>query len=470
MQSPTSTPTHSHVSERVIARLWEEQRHLAHPLVTTTGERIQVVYRGRWRWDRGPDFTGALLAVGDGPVCHGDVEIHVRSADWRLHSHHRDPHYNSVILHIVLWNEGEGSTARQDGTIVPVVSLAGQLSVPLESLPRLEAIEAPLPSPCWRGSTDPGGDLGALLDRCGVERFAGTAARFEADLTCCPPDQLLYRRIAGALGYSQNRSQMERLAEMVPLDLALALRSRPAAGAVGRAPDASYLSFWALEALLLGSAGLLPVQRERSAGDPYALALEEWWDAHHETWATGALAAREWEFFRVRPSNFPTRRVAALARLVAEWPEGGLAEALAGVARSVEPPHLPRALESMLLRNQAGGYWARHSDFGSALPWPASLVGRQRAAEATVNVILPFLRAWAAILGDGELGARLRQVYVRYPKRGDNELTRYVAGQITTLARPRVARSACRQQGLLHLYRAYCETKRCSECPVATPA
>ena len=82
------------ITERLVAQLWEEQHPFHLPLATTDGREIQVVYRGRRRWDRGPDFSGALIAWQGSHLQHGDVEIHVRSADWRAHGHHRDPHYD----------------------------------------------------------------------------------------------------------------------------------------------------------------------------------------------------------------------------------------------------------------------------------------------------------------------------------------------------------------------------------------
>ena len=114
-----------------------------------------------------------------------------------------------------------------------------------------------------------------------------------------------------------------------------------------------------------------------------------------------------------------------------------------------------------------GAFWFARYDFALPLRRPAALVGRQRAAEVAVNVFLPLLAASARHLNDPALEKRILAAYGLYPKRGDNELTRYVATQITGSPRPAVARSACRQQGLLHIYHRWCEAKLCGECPVA---
>ncbi len=449
---PSALPA---LAEKLVAHLWDEQRPFNLPLATNEGHEIQVVYRGRRRWDRGPDFAGALIAWPGASLRGGEVEVHVRSSDWWAHGHHRDPHYNGVILQVVMWDDSAAPTVRQDGAQVPVLALAPYLSQPLESLLRIPQPAASPPIPCWQGSPEED-DLGVLLDRCGRERLAAKAAHFESDLTCASPDQLLYRGIAVALGYSQNRLPFGRLADRLPLERLLACNPEPSG----------------IEALLLGSAGLLPSQRglDVAGDDGYVRTLEERWAADGAVWAGDSLSALEWEFFRVRPANFPTRRVAALAGLIHRWPAQGLAEALADLVRSLEPRLLPRALESLLLSGDPNGYWAGRSDFGLPLRRPRDLIGRQRAAEIVVNVFLPFLSAWASYRGDPELALRALEVFHLYPKRGDNELSRYVATQVTALPRPRVARSACRQQGLLHLYWSWCEAKRCEECPVRLEA
>jgi len=301
-------------------------------------------------------------------------------------------------------------------------------------------------------------------------------ARFESDLTCHPREQLLYQAVAEALGYSQNRRPFRRLAELVPLELAIAFIRHGDAekrgcgetdDETGRECDREIARHVAAESLLLGAAGLLPSQRGMQAGDDYARLLEQRWAEGGRDWAGGSMSPTEWEFFRTRPANFPPRRVAALAKVVRRWPDEGLLETLAAMVLTLRPTLVPRAMESLLLDNNHEGYWNSRCDFGLSIKRPSGLIGRQKAAELVVNVFLPFLVGWASYIGDGGLATRAREVYQLYPKRGDNEITRYMAVQIAGITRPKVARSACRQQGLLRLYRAYCEAKSCAACPVA---
>ncbi len=487
------------IPESLVVRLWETQRDLSPPLRTVQGDEIQVVYPGRRRWGRGPDFVGALISWPGSVLRGGEVEAHVRSSDWRAHGHHRDRHYNGVGLQVVMWHDDHGPTLRQDGVEVPVLALADHLALPLAELMTHLQDPAPRPSPCWSEGRI---DLGGLLERCGVERFAAKAGRFESDLACCPPEQILYEGVAEGLGYTQNRRPFRRLAELVPLEVARAFAGRgdgdagtrdgqdgqigPVgsggrdgrdgrgggttegwgdAGEGGAAAELGGAAF-DLEGLMLGAAGLLPSQRGMGPSDGYAEGLERLWARRGRERVGGVMLPSEWEFFRVRPANFPTRRVASFARLAVRWPDQGLVDVLVRLILGLEPRLVPRAMEGLLLGDARGGYWSARCDFGLPMRRPAGMIGRQRAAEIAVNLFLPFLAGLAAHVGDEGLGRRALDGYRAYPKRGDNEISRYMAVQIVGAPRPREARSACRQQGLLHLYRRYCEARRCGECPV----
>jgi hypothetical protein len=135
----------------------------------------------------------------------------------------------------------------------------------------------------------------------------------------------------------------------------------------------------------------------------------------------------EWKLFRVRPANHPARRISGIAAVLARGMGPGL---------SVD-------LEAALLAGGAGGV-------RDALVEPP-FIGAGRAAETTVNVVLPYMHA--------------RGVASKYPRLAKTSLDEY------RLARPlaaygssrRFARSmgigtdrsivttARRQQGLLHL-------------------
>ena len=168
MGSTTRNRVITTVSESLLARAWEWQALRQDRLLTGDGRRLRVVHPGRPNYDAGPDFSNAVLEMG-GEVVKGDVELHLRTSQWRAHGHHRDPRFNTVVLHVVLWDD-EAPTPLQSGGKAPVLAVHGCLSRPLE---QLQHRVNPVQEPCrgwverWGdqvcvGHTDLGGGLDVL--------------------------------------------------------------------------------------------------------------------------------------------------------------------------------------------------------------------------------------------------------------------------------------------------------------------
>ncbi len=209
-----------------MAAAWEERRYPPSTLVDILGRRLQVVFPGR-RWGGpGPDFRGALIALSDGTLLRGDVELHRRASGWAARRPAAHPRYADVILHVVLEADA------------PALSAAGA-ALPTLVLPAPTLLSFPPVPPCRRAPPE----IERLVMEAGRERFRAHAARFEGDLSVADPSQVLWRGIAEGLGYSRNAIAFGRLAEAVPwLE----------AARVGRD-----LGSPALTGLLLGTAGLL---------------------------------------------------------------------------------------------------------------------------------------------------------------------------------------------------------------------
>src|SRR5215210_3308201 len=124
--------------ELALSRAWNAQwLRPGAALRTTNGQPLTVVYRGRWTYNFGPDFQGALIAFG-AELRQGDVELHLRASDWQAHGHHLNPAYNAVILHVVLEDDrraGPTVCRRQDGATVPTLVLGPLLRDRLDRLP-----------------------------------------------------------------------------------------------------------------------------------------------------------------------------------------------------------------------------------------------------------------------------------------------------------------------------------------------
>jgi hypothetical protein len=164
-EEPLRAPT-----EIEVQALWFEQ--LYQPVLTTDdGRTVEIVQPGFWNHSGGPDFTRAVArfskATAAGDVSHpaavaeknvhdstndlaiGNVEVHLRPADWNAHGHHADAAYNETILHVV-W-EGKGGKSFFPATAafrrVPQLVLGTQLVAPWPELQPLCAALAQRPLP-----------------------------------------------------------------------------------------------------------------------------------------------------------------------------------------------------------------------------------------------------------------------------------------------------------------------------------
>jgi hypothetical protein len=134
--------------------------------------------------------------------------------------------------------------------------------------------------------------------------------------------------------------------------------------------------------------------------------------------------------------------------LIAEHWHSGLVEGLRPVLEKGTPREVEKGLEV-----ESTEFWARHLDFHRPVARAPALVGRSRAREMVINVLLPFFFARAHLLGDGELGQRSLALYRSFPPGQDNEITREVKGLLmASKASQPVVNSARRQQGLIHIY------------------
>ena len=485
------------LAEKTLAAVWNAQRPLQGPFWTTAHEPVAVIYRGQWSGGAGPDFRGAILAFGAGRPLRGDVELHLRAAAWYAHGHDQDPAYDGVQLHVVYTLGGEGSgparlaDARRartaSGREVPTLVLGPHI---LGDPATLAALAPPADlgtlseEPCWqRTAHRPLAELLAAIRTAGDVRFAEKSARYEADLALvlagvpvyaqeAAADQVLYAGLCDGLGYQANRAPFGALAARLPLDLL-----RIVAGE-RRAADRTAV----LEALLLGGAGLLPSQRRTGRALDWQSAaqadeLELQWLALQPL-LRHVLAAGPpgpaWQFAGVRPANAPARRVAALAHLLSWMLPGGVLAGFVSEAAAATPPEALAARWLARLQVAApGSFWAAHSDFGAALGRAGAevdLVGRDRAGDLLVNIVLPFLAAWGAVADRPALGAMAEAVYAAVPPLAANAVTRVMAAEALG-PRAREARLGAReQQGLIGLHRRACAIRDLGACPLSGAA
>lgn len=441
-------------TERHLQCVWADGRLRPSALVTAAGERVQVEHPGEWNTGPGPDFLNAALRVGpDLRRMTGDVEIHVRPADWQRHRHAADPRYRRVCAHVAFY----------PGTLPAAELPAGALQIALrpalDALPdfsfdNIDLMAYPVaaratPPPCRAAMArlSPT-QRGAVLDAVGEIRLRRRAELLQSAMLDRGPAQVIYEEVMAALGYRPNKAPFRRLARLLPLER---LREKSAGN-----PLRAY-------ALLMGVASLLPDPSARRAWDDETKTFlrrcwDAWWPLSDEFLAH-CLPRSDWSRVGLRPANRPERRLMAAALLFA--PASSLPERVAELAQHPRGATADPLLA--LFDLPAAPYWARRLSFSSApSKEPVALVGKSRAQAILVNLLLP---AFAAMGAPAEAWKPLLD---SLPAEESNELIKQTAlrlfGQDHS---PRLYRSGLRRQGLLQIHHDYCLGDRslCAACP-----
>ena len=468
--------------ERIVRCIWFDQTLATDRLRTDDGRRLRVLSPGWWNLEAGPDFRNAAIRIGTSAAVKGDVEVHLHASLWKGHGHHTDPAYNRVVLHVSLWRDTPSDTVTTAaGSDVPQLTLEPYLTAPIAELAdSVDPAEYPETSDAsagrCQGLLEEGKVtiewLAHLLDHAGDQRIADKARRLANRFATADDDQVLYEAVAEGLGYKRNKAPAAELARRLPL---AALRER-----IGQRPADTTLSL-AAEALLLGTAGLFPAEDELVFDDAereYRLSLRRLWRELADGLGEEALDPAQWSFGGTRPVNFPTRRVAALARLVAAHLDRGLARALRDALGPTDQGRLPprelsrrRAQLLDVFLSVRHPFWDTRCRFGGKpLTRAARLIGADRAHTLIINGVLPALLYQARRDGDRPFEELLHQLFAAYPKLPSTSVTRFMA--LRLFGRPekelKTLRSARRQQGLYQIYADFCdsETATCDRCPL----
>ncbi len=469
---------HYTLPEQTLHQLWLQRRIPNDLLRTTDGQSVEIINPGEYNRDAGPDFRRATLRLG-GKISQGDVELHLDANDWFTHQHHLDLKYNDVILHLALITpEAPAQILKENSLPIP------QVLLPLdENILRVDQANesTPVLFDCPLSRTSPE-KIHATVRHAGLLRLTAKAEAFAEQVASSSWDQAVYRGLAESMGYDKNQEPFRRLAELLPVELIF--------GELRASREAQPTEL--LDALLFGTAGFfssMPMPEKIPDAEMAAFLAPrlKLWEPLQHALQIRPLRREVWQFFRLRPPNFPARRLAGLSALLLKFYRDGLLEHLAGLflaSAKVSSKKRTKAIVAELLNYficPADDFWRAHYDFFPAAPAKGEietvplvptltnygdLIGRDRALDILVNIILPALWHYGRQAGDAHLQNLVQEVYSSFPRLQENQITRAMRRQLSRqfpVSRT-ISASALRQQGLIHLQKLYCRPLRCEEC------
>lgn len=414
--------------EDLLQFMWESRLFDRDALRTTDGRSVEVVHPGRIQRNSGPDLDEALIRI-DGQLWSGTVEVHLKASEWNAHGHQHDPAYDNVVLHVVHTHDMDVHTA--NGTIPPAVELGPRIDVAsIRSYHALMRSEAHIPC-AGRIKAVEQVRIRSWLDRVLVERLERKTGAVEAIHKQLEGDVMVtfHHMLLRGFGAHVNAEPFGMLAHALPLKFLLKYRD----------------DHLRTEALLFGQAGLL--RTDFADEHPRRLQAEHRLLAHMHDLGQVPLSA--WKFGRMRPANFPTVRIAQLARLIAKC--DGSFDAL---LQHDDPEPLRDLLDV-----EAGCYWHDHFRFDVPAERAPKRLGRSAADGLIINTIVPFLFAMGRIQGNPSYTDRALELLERLPPERNAITTEWREVGIQ-------AGNAAQSQALIELKNGHCTPRKCLFCGI----
>lgn len=407
--------------------LWQFKKFDLARLYTTQGEKLTIISSGLYLQKAGPDFFNAQIVIG-AQKWAGNVEIHRKSSDWYLHNHETDPNYDNVILHVV-W-EHDTEVFRKDNTELAVLELSKFVSGKM-----LENYESLMLDKTWLFCEKQIASVDSFVldnwkERLFFERlekksrliwntFSETLNDWEALLFCL---------LAKNFGLNNNGETFLKMALSIPFQ-----KIRKESFEVKN-----------LEALFYGRSGLLNNENE----DVYFQDLKGRWDYLRNKHLLKRIYIEPVQFFRLRPSNFPTIRLSQLANLYHSKPNL--------FSEVIESKSLAEFYK--IFNVSASDYWNEHYQFDRQSHRKEKKLTNTFIDLLLINTVVPLKFAYAAYVGN-DISEEVVQLLSEIPAEKNIIIDKFRDFGI-------VANNAYETQALLQLKNEYCNKKRCLECGI----
>lgn len=414
--------------EKLMQYVWKHRLWRSEDMVTNTGKKVRVVDPGLLNTDAGPDFFNAKIEI-DGHMWVGNVEMHYRATDWKRHRHDSDKAYDSVILHVVA--KDDAPVRRTNGELIPqlVLEVSPQFNADYASL-----VGATIEVPCaTKIKQVPHLTIVEWVEGLAFERLHGKVERIHQLLDSFNGswEDVCYVTLARNFGFGINNDAFERLARRTPLRL------------LGKHSD----SVLQIEALLFGQAGMLDAQKP-GMDSYYNQLCTEYAFLSHKFQLT-PMEKESWKLFRIRPQNFPYRRIAMLAQFI----EGGFR-----MMNRILEAEGEKEMRS-LFEVELSGYWTKHYTFGKPNERATATLSRSSIDIILINTVAPLLYAYGELTGNYEMTDKAIKLLEDLRAESNSIVSHFVAYGID-------CPDALTSQALVQLKREYCDARKCIYCKI----
>jgi len=416
------------MTEDFLHYIWQFKRFNVKNLFSTDGIEINIYKTGERNTDAGPDFCNALVTIGDTKWA-GNVEIHLNASDWLLHNHQLDKAYDNVILHVVYNNDKP--IYRSNGEQIPTLVIKSLYDEDIYKK-YLSFLSNKLWIPCLNLFKQADKFIiNNWLSRLFAERAERKANQIIQTLNVNQNniEEAFYFQLARNFGFGVNAVPFEMLAKSLPL-LILAKHKH---------------DLFQTEALLYGQAGFL----NKTFIDEYPNNLKKEYDFLKKKYSLTLIDNSLWKFLRLRPSNFPTIRIAQFAELIHK--SSGL------FSKIIESTNIETIFNHFELN--CSDYWKNHYTFDKSAINKEKVFGETAKSLILINTIVPFLFVFGILKNDETYKERAITFMESTKPEQNTIIKKWIETGIEV-------NNAAQTQALIELKRNYCNSFKCLQCSI----
>jgi len=416
------------MTENYLHHLWKYKLLNLSDCKTECGEEIEILDFGFHNQDSGPDFYNGKVKIGN-TVWVGNIEIHINSSDWKKHNHQIDKAYDNVILHVVYNHDSEVKTTK--GSIIPTFELKNRIDyTKYEEYERFIFNKIP----CFNSLENVSNIIiSNTVERNLIERLTNKSEEIKEVLVKNNTnwEQTFFQFICKSLGMKVNSIPMEELAQNTPVTLFNKLGD----------------NILAIESILFGQAGML---ENNAIKDEYYLRLQKEYQFQKVKNKLVSVNRVSWKFSKLRPSNFPTIRLAQLAQLI--YKNKSLFHSLIQDKISV------KEIKKVLNVSIDEGFWFSHYTFNKMSKEKKKSIGVVLVNSLIINTISPFLFVYGKYKAEESFCDKALELLEEISPE-DNKIVREFDQKIK-------CNSAFETQGIIQLFNTKCLYKKCLSCGI----
>tara|TARA_B100000809_G_C15118998_1_gene523540 strand:+ start:920 stop:2191 length:1272 start_codon:yes stop_codon:yes gene_type:complete len=416
------------MQEDFLHYLWLHKKMDVLHLKTTQHEHLEIVNVGQHNHNSGPDFFNGQIRIAD-QFWAGNIEIHIKSSDWFVHGHEQDATYDNVILHVVY--EHDTAIFRSDNTTIPTLELKKFInSALLDSYHKLFSSKKK-----WINCEQdfPEADEFTLKnwqERLYFERLERKSRVIEDLLRASKNDweAVLFKLLAKNFGLKVNGTAFASIANSMAFSTVRKTSS----------------NLEQLEALLFGQAGLL----DKGSSTNYYETLKKEYKFLKQKFQLETQGVINVQFFRLRPSNFPTIRLSQLANMYHKEQQ------LFSKVMSLESLKEFYALFEV----STSPFWKTHYTFEKESKQSTKKVTKSLVDLLLINTILPIKFCYSK-----QNGEVIDETILEIINTITAESNSIVDGFSQLKHKPK---SALESQAFIQLKTEYCDKNKCLQCAI----